>query len=46
MYLYESPEEASQYVFKPIANYIFIQETSMTFPFWVIINILEIFLIT
>lgn len=44
MYLYESPEQPSQYVFKTIANYIFIQETSMTFPFWKT-NILQIFVI-
>ena len=31
-------------MFQTIANYISIQETSMTFPFWIIINILIIFL--
>ena len=40
MYLCEPPEQASQYVFQTIANYIFIHETSMNFPFWIIINIL------
>lgn len=46
MYLCESPEQALQYVFKTIANYIFVQDTHMTFPFWIIINIFQIFLIT
>lgn len=31
-------------MFQTIANYISIQETSMTFPFWIIINILINFL--
>lgn len=40
MSLHNSPHN----MFPTIANYISIQETSMTFPFWIIINILINFL--
>lgn len=42
--IYMSLHNSPRNMFQTIASYISIQETSMTFPFWIIINILIIFL--
>ena len=42
--IYMTLQNRPHNMFWTIANYIFIQETSMTFPFWIIINILINFL--
>lgn len=42
--IYMSLHNSPHNMFQTIANYMSIQETSMTFPFWIIINILINFL--